>query len=496
MSCSTAASGWSRSSGRTTSAFPATWEAGLCRDVNGQPIQVPWLTDHRHQGVPYWWCCTRQPLFRQFLEERVTGTVRKGAHGVHVDDHLGTSGALFLGACFCDRCVEGFRARDPDYRSTVRAWLGDAPAGDTRRVQDHPLWREWSVYHLRGAAAFMAELRALAAREAGREVPMSANAGLLWPNHLADYRALDFFSAEIEHAAADLRFTDRPLFAYRLADAMGRPLAATASGQDWAFVKEHGRSGLVRGWIAASYAAGHSLMAPHRQWCHTEEKGTHWYEGPRGAYAPLYRFVRENRALLDDHEPWAEVGLVMPHRSFADDRERWIGMGEALSAAGVPYRIVVGGDDVVDRAIEVRRPAGSPGAPGPFPRGPAAGRWRRAGRRVPSGPPREDGRRGDRGRARGRGRRGGCSGAPPAARRTGGRGRPRPGTKLRVEAGRRGHAPRRVPAHRPRGPGCRRVPSGPRRRAGLGHGGNPGGSRTGACPVGWPVVVAVLETRR
>jgi hypothetical protein len=334
--------------------FPAAWEAGLCRDVNGQPIRVPWLTDQRHQGVPYWWCCTRQPLFRQFLEERVAATVRKGAHGVHVDDHLGTSGALFLGACFCDRCVEGFRPRDPDYRSTVRAWLRDAPAGDTRRVQDHPLWGEWSVYHLRGAAAYMAELRALAAREAGRAVPMSANAGLLWPNHLADHRALDFFSAEIEHGAADLRFTDRPLFAYRLADAMGRPLAATASGQDWAFVKEDGRSGLVRGWIAASYAAGHSLMAPHRQWCHTEEKGTHWYEGPRGAYAPLYRFVRENRALLDGYEPWAEVGLVMPHRSFANDSERWIGLGEALSAAGVPYRIVLGGDEVVDRTIEAR----------------------------------------------------------------------------------------------------------------------------------------------
>ena len=92
-------------------------------------------------------------------------------------------------------------------------------------------------------------------------------------------------------------------------------------------------------------------MAPHRQWCYTEEKGTHWYEGPRGAYAPLYRFVRENRALLDDHRAWAKVGLVLPHRSFADDRERWIGMGEALSAAGVPYRIVLGGDDVVERTI-------------------------------------------------------------------------------------------------------------------------------------------------
>jgi len=82
-----------------------------------------------------------------------------------------------------------------------------------------------------------------------------------------------------------------------MADAMGRPLAATASGQDWAFVKERGCSGLVRSWIAASYASGHALMAPHRQWCHTEEKGTHWYDGPREAYAPLYRFARQHTAL-------------------------------------------------------------------------------------------------------------------------------------------------------------------------------------------------------
>jgi len=181
---------------------------------------------------------------------------------------------------------------------------------------------------------------------------MSANAGLLWPNHLADYRALDFFSAEIEHGAASLRLSDRPFFAYRIADAMGRPLAATASGQDWAFVKERGCPGLVRAWIAASYAAGHALMAPHRQWCYTEEKGTHWYDGPREAYAPLYRFVRENQAFLDGYEAWAEVGLVMPHRSFVADRERWIGMGEALAAAGVPYRVVMGGDEVVDHPIE------------------------------------------------------------------------------------------------------------------------------------------------
>ncbi len=31
---------------------PKTYEAGLCRDLEGQPFKVPWLTDHQHQGVP------------------------------------------------------------------------------------------------------------------------------------------------------------------------------------------------------------------------------------------------------------------------------------------------------------------------------------------------------------------------------------------------------------------------------------------------------------
>ena len=109
----------------------------------------------------------------------------------------------------------------------------------------------------------MAELRALAARIAGHPVPMGANAGLLWGPHLADYQSLDLFSAEIPHRAEARRFSDDPLVAYRLADAVGRPLASTASGGDWAFIKEQNLPGLVQGWIALSYAAGHGLMAPN-----------------------------------------------------------------------------------------------------------------------------------------------------------------------------------------------------------------------------------------
>ena len=365
--------------------FPETWAEGLCRDVRGRPYRVPWLTDHEHEGVPFCWCCTRQPTFRTYVEERVVDTVRRGAFGVHIDDHLGSSGSLFLGGCLCNPCVEGFREHlvalgpeerarlgvgDPatfDYGAVLRAWLGAAPAGEPRRVQDHPLWEEWSVYQTRGAAEYMARLRALATREAQRPVPVSANAGLLWPHHLVDYESLDFFSAEVEHEAAERRLSDRPLFAYRMADAVGRRLASTASGQDWAFVKEHDLDGLVRGWAALSYAAGHSLMAPHRQWCYTEEKGTHWYDGPTEAYAPLYRFVRAHPELFDGMEAWADVTLVMPHRSWRRDRDPWLERGRRLAEANVAYRLALGGDAMVVHRITPESLEGVPAVVSPAP---------------------------------------------------------------------------------------------------------------------------------
>ena len=162
------------------------------------------------------------------------------------------------------------QAEDFDFQKVARAWLAEKPG---RKVVNHPLWHVWRVYQLRGAAQFMAELRALAAQIAGRPVPMSANACLLWGPHLNDFKSLDFFSAEIEHHASSKQFTDAPLLGYRMADAVGRPLASTASGGDWAFIKEQSLPGLVQGWLAASYAAGHCLMAPHHQWCYTSEKG-------------------------------------------------------------------------------------------------------------------------------------------------------------------------------------------------------------------------------
>lgn len=346
--------------------FPQTYEQGLCRDAQGRPYKVPWLTDHQHKGVPYWWCCTRQPWFRQYLSERVVETVKAGADGVHIDDHLGTAGGIGEGGCFCDRCVAEFPAylktlpteelrrlglRDLDhfnYRDVVRRWSEEKPG---RKVPQHPLWSIWRAYQLAGAAEFMAHLRALAAQTAGHPVPIGANACLLWGPHLCDYPSVDLFSAEIPHHAAARRWSDDPLVAYRLADAVGRPLAATASGGDWAFVKEQNLPGLVQGWIALSYAAGQCLMAPNRQWCYTPEKGTHWYEGPKEKFAPLYQFVRQHAALFDDYQNHADLTVAFAQRTFDRAAGKVIGLCNQLAAANLSYRLALGGNEVVDHPL-------------------------------------------------------------------------------------------------------------------------------------------------
>jgi hypothetical protein len=343
--------------------FPTNYEQGLCRDLEGKPFKVPWLTDHNHKGVPFWWCCTRQPVFRQYISERVIETVKSGAYGVHIDDHLGTAGSLFLGGCFCDLCVKGFPAflkqtgnstvaDIEDYRTLLRAFLAEKAV---RKVSDHPLWETWRVYQLRGAAQFMSELKDLAAKTGARPVPMSANACLLWGPHLSDYMTLDFFSAEIDHHASARQLSAVPVVAYRIADAVGRPLASTASGGDWAFIKASGLDGLVRSWIALGYAAGNCIMAPNHQWCYTPEKGTHWYEGPTEQFAPLYRFVREHADLFDGYQNHADLMVVYSQKTY--DREPGVLMNlcDRLLKENVSYRLELGGDAVVDRPLSLER---------------------------------------------------------------------------------------------------------------------------------------------
>lgn len=291
-----------------------------CRDIEGHPIAVPWLPDHTFEGTPSYFGCTNHPTFRAHVRKTVAQVMSGTAHGLHVDDHLGSAHPAFgHGGCFCDYCMEAFRHwlqanetpmllteggvasfDDFDYRTLVRRYA-TTRASYLEVQKEIPLHQVFVDCQLQLAAENTRQLGELASEITNRPVTLSANTCLPHLEHVVVSPYLTHLVGEVtQYAAEGTARLINAVQAYRLAEALGKPIAATAAGTDWAYVKEHELESLVTIWIALSYACGQRLMAPHKMWCFTQEKGTHWYHGPTSVYAPLYRFVRENPVLLRD----------------------------------------------------------------------------------------------------------------------------------------------------------------------------------------------------
>jgi hypothetical protein len=285
---------------------------------------VPWLFDNTYQETRTYFGCTNHPEFQRLCRERVRQAMAGKADGLHVDDHLGTAGAAWWqGGGFCDYCMSGFREHlkkhatkeqlqqvgieqidDFDYRTLVRKHAKTRQ--EYKKVQHQiPLMDMFLQFQAEAAAEHTRQLGQLAKDVAGHPVLLSANAGLPNKTHTYVVKYLTHVICEVgQNASAGTSRIDHAVEAYELAARLGKPMAATASGQDWAFAKQNNCEDLVRFWIALAYAYGQRFMVPHpqRQWCFSNELGTHWYAAPVEAYAPLYRFVRENAGWLDGFE--------------------------------------------------------------------------------------------------------------------------------------------------------------------------------------------------
>lgn len=344
--------------------FTPQFMDATCRNFAGEPFIVPWLWDHKHKGQPAWWFCTNSPLYRAYLYQRLEEVVRSGADGLHIDDYTGTAGAVtWLDACFCPACMEGFRQylRDHlseekrrdlklgnldtfDYRQFLSA-QGITPERYHRERGKLPLAAEFLDFQVKAVTNFVAEFRKKGESLKGGPLPLAVNSGLIGPMNLAITPHLDYFCCEVDHRAGERKVPRHPIYVYKLADGLDRPVTSTASGGDWAYIMEHNLPGLVRTWVALSYAFGHNFMAPHRQWCYTQEKGTHWYSGKTEEYAPIYQFVRQNAALLDDFEAATAVAIVYDNTSQRQGKGNIEGIATALAEANIPFTVCVQGDD-------------------------------------------------------------------------------------------------------------------------------------------------------
>jgi len=290
-------------------------------DIEGEPVEVPWLFDHTYQGTKTYFGCTNHPEFRSLCRQRVRQAMAGKADGLHIDDHLGTAGAAWWqGGGFCDFCMKAFReylkqhaTKEQlkqasvldidtfDYRILVRKYA--KTRGEYKKKQHRiPLMDLFLDFQATAAAEHTRQLGLLAQEVVGHPVLLSANACIPNKAHVYVIKNLTHIVCEVnQNAWAGVDETDHAIEAYRLATKLGRPLAATASGQDWAYVKQHRCEELVRFWIALAYAHGQRFMVPHpkRQWCFNNKLGTHWYAAPIDAYATLYRFIRAQSRWLD-----------------------------------------------------------------------------------------------------------------------------------------------------------------------------------------------------
>ena len=303
----------------------------VAKDIEGKPIEVPWLFDHVYKEQKSWFGCTNHPAFRAHAEAEVRRVMAGGADGLHVDDHLGVAqAATGFGGGLCDYCIAAFREylkKNATADDLAKAGVADLATFDYRDlIRKHaatraeymkvrrkiPLMDQFEKFHLEAAADFVGRLKDVAAEAAGHPVLLSANAWVGDKRHTVVAKYLTHIVCETPFdAAKGTAGAMQALKTFQAARDLGKPLATTASGWDYAFVKANGTEDLVRFWIALTYAHGQLFLAPHpkKQWCFTKELGTHWYEAPVEAYAPLYRFIRANAEWFDDLEA-ADLGPI------------------------------------------------------------------------------------------------------------------------------------------------------------------------------------------
>jgi hypothetical protein len=293
-------------------------------------------------------------------------------YGIMMDDPLGTVQAARVnryGGCYCKYCVDGFRKYlKTHFTKTELAVKGitNIDAFDLREYHmqfvhllpdRRPLREEIIDFQFESAARMFHEVMDYALKVRGVQIPISGNinpAGRLL-GHL--FTSVDYFSCEVGMDAKTGSLDNTlSLFAFKVGDALKRSVAIMGSGGDHAFVQEKNLPGMIRCWIAESYAFGNYFMAPYRLWAYTPEKGSHSYR-PRhkSELAPVYQFIKQHADLFDDYKVVARVALVHSYEAYRKryKKAKILTLIKELADLNAPFEIVISGDDILKTNLTV-----------------------------------------------------------------------------------------------------------------------------------------------
>ncbi|MBC7328831.1 beta-galactosidase [bacterium] len=335
--------------------YPDNFMDSVCRDLDRNPITVPWLWDHKHKGHPAYWFCTNSPDYQRYLKDQVERACLAPIDGLHIDDWRGTAAcSAWFGGCFCKHCKESFRLwlkkrfskeelksmgiddiDNFDIQSFLKSKGVTAESWRKQRSQ-LPLGELYQKFQTEKMLEVVKSIFEYAEKLRGKPLLRSVNSSASSPEALVVAPLIDFFCGEMEHHASSCKVPIEPAFVFRLVEGLGKRQSATAGGYDWAWVAENNKPGLVRTWIAQAYAFGSLFMVPHNQWCYTQEKGTHWWEGKPSDFAFLYKFVRQNAKLFDDYKSLSDIALVYTTDNFNDIQK----VGMELLKENIPFSIL------------------------------------------------------------------------------------------------------------------------------------------------------------
>lgn len=335
---------------------PDAFMEAVTRDLDGEPLRVPWLWDLEHKGHPAYWFCTNNPDYRAYLLDQAERAALAPIDGLHIDDYSGSSASsAYNGGCFCEHCMEGFRewlAENVPQNKLKDSGVEDVSVFDYQAFLREKGFtaetyksRHWEVPMIDWFQRFQngrMKERILSVYERaeslrGKPLLRSINSNASSPRTLVPAPLIDYFCGEVHHHAEGGAGPLEPVFVFKVTEALGRRQTATASGQDWAWIKANEKPGLVQTWIAQAYAFGGVFMVPHNQWCYTQELGTHWWHGKPEDFAPIYRFIRERADWFEGYETHANAALLYSENDYGAIRDA----ARELASANVPFRVIV-----------------------------------------------------------------------------------------------------------------------------------------------------------
>lgn len=348
-------------------------QQAVCLNIEQQPIPIGWITgDHTYQGKQPNFYCSNHPAYRAYLRQQVFFLTETGVDAIMVDDGGGTFFVYGHGGCFCDYCMKAFRVylqerltpqqlegggiddlEAFDYRKVVVRHANDNAS--YKKVRGGIPWdKEFRDFLVDSDVALFDSLQRMASRLSGRHIPFGWDNVDFGGSRAPYYPIWDVFYSEItyQHFAVngrgpDEQFPPSIVMLDKLADALGKWYIPTPAPRSWATIRDKNLTGLLRQWIAFSYANGSAVRYPRKGWCFTGEP---WYFPPQDEFEPIYDFVRRRRELFDDYEAVEQVGVLFTQTRGAGGVAYYSPLKyvcASLVEQNVPFGFAVAGDELL-----------------------------------------------------------------------------------------------------------------------------------------------------